>query len=111
MFPRVDNVEEISRDRMEQVVPCYCDPVVYKRTGWIRFNNNGQEEACLFIADDLSQIWIARKTVELFKLDTVTGQSMNGKKASSLDSVMVGSRDEWQVIVMPVRLDYQEGLQ
>lgn len=105
LYPRA-RVDDVTPRQMEQVIPYYSEPVNYVRTRWIQAGPLG--DAVLFAAGDGSQVWLDRRYVEMFDLWEVTGESEPGKV--TLTSVMVGERSDWNVVVMPQRLDYQESL-
>lgn len=113
LYPRCDDVEMIPASSIDSVVPYYSEPVIYTRTRWIQTDHMLGVDAVLFVAEEPerendSQVWIQRRYVELFGLEEVTGQCAAGD--ASLDPVMVGNRDDWEVVVMPQRIPYQEGL-
>jgi len=109
MFPRA-SVQTVPADSVNSVVPYYRQPVTYTRTHWVQTCGNSGDDAVLFTGgeDNKSQVWIDRKYVDLFDLDTLTGEECSGD--TTIDALMVGTRDDWQILVMPKRLYYQEGL-
>lgn len=105
LYPRA-TVDELPPDLMDQVIPHFQEPITYERTIWMRTNAMG--DVVLFTAKNGSQVWIRREYADLFCLESVTSECADGDV--TLTPVMVGERDEWQVVVMPLHLPYQEGL-
>jgi hypothetical protein len=109
LFPKAD-VSTIKDDHYKQIVPRYPEPMEYTKTQWVSVGTGYDScESQLFIGEDgTSQLWIDRKYVKLFDLETVTSSATPGK--CCLDPCMVDHADDWSFIVMPTRCDYQEGL-
>ncbi len=105
MFPRAE-VSTVTAESMDSVVPHFGNPVVYSKTSWVR--TDGMGDTVLFAGKNGSQVWLNRRYVDLFGLEEVVSECADGKVG--LSPVMVGERSEWQVIVMPQRYPYQEGL-
>jgi hypothetical protein len=105
MFPRAD-VSTVPADHVAQVVPHYGTPVTFTKTRWIQ--ECAGDDAVLFRAEDGSQLWIDRRYVALFSLEEITSESTPDDVG--LSPAMVGERSEWQIIVMPKRLEFQKGL-
>ena len=99
-------VSAVPGSDVERVVPDYGDPVVYSRTRWMQ---DAGDDAVLFRAKDGSQIWINRRYVDLFNLEDIVSQSCPGEVC--IDPAVVGTgKSDWTVAVMPMRLDYHEGV-
>ena len=107
LFPRAV-VESMSADMMKLVVPNHSDPVTYDKTHWIQCTD--YQEAVLFVGGDDgdSQMWISRRYVDMFKLEAFVSQAAPGKVGR--DPGLVGERDDWNLIIMPLLMDYQPGL-
>jgi hypothetical protein len=109
MFPRA-SVQTVPASSVDSVVPHFGNPVTYTRTNWVQTCPNGMGDAVLFVGgkDNKSQAWVDRTYADLFDLDEVTGEECSGD--TTINTLMVGTREDWQVLVMPKRLYYQEGL-
>ena len=126
LFPKSD-VKLIEPDHMSAIVRGTHAEVKFVKTHWIQtgHSGHGDYDSVLFIAEERptrsgfnegdkdkgpTQLWIDRRYVDLFGLEEVFSHSSPGD--ITLDPGCV--RDEegvWQIIVMPKRLPYQEGLE
>lgn len=112
LFPRAE-VKAMDTKHFHYAVPDFGEPITYVRTKWATTDGyNG--DTVLFVGkeDSESQMWIARTYVDMFDLEEVTSNRCNphGPKHTNFDPGIVGTPDDWSVIVMPVRSEYQEGL-
>ncbi len=105
-FPRAD-VDPMEPEVLSMVIPRYSSPTVYTRTRWV--DTTGDDDSCLFTAKSGSQLWLARKYVDLFDLDAVTSECVEGDAACS-EAASVGEGAEFQVLVMPKRIDFVKDL-
>jgi hypothetical protein len=107
-YPKAD-VGTIPDDHIAQIVPKYSEPITYSRTQWASVSRAG--DAILFVgSDDESQIWINRTYVDLFDLESVKAPACPGDECLDPGVVAVDDSGDWDVIVMPMRIGYQEGL-
>jgi hypothetical protein len=115
MFPKAE-CREIPDASVAGVLPRYSDPIIYTRTPWVRTSrgssdvrtSRGSSDAVLFVGETDSQMWISRIYVDLFELEEVKAPACSGKVCQAPG--VVGDGDDWTVLVMPMREDYQEGL-
>ena len=83
----------------------------YHRTHWVYSNDEG-DDAVLFVGGhaDTYQLWLARRYVSKFELECVQSEAPSKEGEVSTGPAIVGDPDDWDVIVMPMRMVYQEGL-
>lgn len=105
-YPKA-TVTTIPDDHVAQITPRYQDPITYSRTHWASVSNTG--DAILFVgSDNESQLWLNREYVKVFELESVKAPAYPGE--CCLDPGVVSIRDgDWDVLVMPMRVDYLAG--
>lgn len=106
-YPKAD-VATIPDSHVEQITPRYVDPIMYSRTNWA--NVSGTGDAILFVgSDNESQIWLNRDYVKTFDLESVKAPACPGEICLDPGVVAIDDSGDWDVLVMPMRIEYLEG--
>lgn len=106
LYPRA-NVREFDPEIMHGTARRMPELIDYTLTKWICIDDDA--DCCLFTGANGAQLWLKREFVKAFGLHTVRGESADGKMC--MGPVIVGTRDDWDIIIGAMRIDYQKGLQ